>query len=226
VHLTAPNHQEYIGRVWIKPGITANEDIFLKYNLVTVERSVNDITIRDEYEIVLTATYETEVPAPVVVIEPAAMTLPPMQARDVLNGEYTLTNFGLVKANNLGFGMPRSNEYFRYEYAEERLPTFLAVKGRVTIPCRVTCLKPLEPYADGTGGGSSYLQCTTVTYEYCYAAGHFTTGSERHCWFLGWCSNSRHRRRISTCHTAIPLPLARLTLACGSRFRFTPTKMV
>jgi hypothetical protein len=47
--------------------------------------------------------------------------------------------------------MPRSNEYFRYEYAEERLPTFLAVKGRVTIPCRVTCLKSLEPYANGTG---------------------------------------------------------------------------
>jgi large repetitive protein len=35
--ITAANHQEYIGRLWIKPGITTTEDIFLEYNLVTVE---------------------------------------------------------------------------------------------------------------------------------------------------------------------------------------------
>ncbi|MEX1347818.1 MAG: right-handed parallel beta-helix repeat-containing protein, partial [Desulfobacterales bacterium] len=50
--ITAKNHQDYIGRIWIKPGVSLNEDVFLDYNLVTVEWEVNEITIEDKYEIV------------------------------------------------------------------------------------------------------------------------------------------------------------------------------
>ncbi len=67
----AANHQEYTCRVWVKPGITVSRDIFLEYNLVTVEWEVNEITILDKYEILLTATFETDVPAAVVVAEDA-----------------------------------------------------------------------------------------------------------------------------------------------------------
>ncbi len=73
--ITADNHQEYIGRVWIKPGITVSRDVFLEYNLVTVEWEVNEIVIQDKYEILLTATFETDVPAAVVVAEPMSITL-------------------------------------------------------------------------------------------------------------------------------------------------------
>jgi large repetitive protein len=38
--ITAGNHQEQTGRLWIKPGITASESMFLQYNLVTVEWQV------------------------------------------------------------------------------------------------------------------------------------------------------------------------------------------
>jgi hypothetical protein len=54
----------------VKPGITLNEDVFMQYTLVTVEWSVQEIALEDRYEIVLDATYETDVPAPVLVIEP------------------------------------------------------------------------------------------------------------------------------------------------------------
>ncbi|HSM75334.1 MAG TPA: Ig-like domain-containing protein, partial [Desulfobacterales bacterium] len=94
--ITAPNHQETISRVSVKPGMTAVKEIFLEYNLVTVVWSVTETTIADRYEIVLSATFETDVPAAVVVAEPAALTLPEMRAGDVLNGEFTLSNYGLV----------------------------------------------------------------------------------------------------------------------------------
>ncbi len=150
--ITADNHQEYIGRFWIKPGLTTTEEVFLDYNLVTVEWEVNEITIEDRYEIVLSAVYETDVPAPVVVIEPASVTLPPMKAGDVFNGEFTLTNYGLVRADDLKFSLPADDQHFTYEILGG-LPDTIEAKDRITVPFRVTCLQSLDQEEDGDGSG-------------------------------------------------------------------------
>lgn len=181
--ITAGNHQEYGGRVWIKPGITVTKDVFLAYNLVTVEWEVNEITIEDKYEIVLTATYETDVPAAVVVAEPASVTLPDMKAGDVYHGEFVLTNHGLIRADGLNFSLPESDAHFRYELPEN-LPDFLEAKGRMKIPYRVTCLKALDQEEEtGTGGGCySYMECITTGYYYICSNGMtFGGASTRHC---------------------------------------------
>jgi hypothetical protein len=146
--VTARNHQEYIGRVWIKPGVTSTEDIFLDYNLVTVEWSVTETTIEDKYDIVLTAVYETDVPAAVVVIEPASVALPQMRAGDVFNGEFTLTNYGLIRADNLNFSLPADDQYFKYEMLGG-LPDSLEAKERISVAYRATCLQSLDNEDDG-----------------------------------------------------------------------------
>jgi hypothetical protein len=79
--------------------VTTPEAVFLNYQLVTVEWKVTETTIRDRYEIVLQATYETDVPAAVVVADPGSVTLPDMKAGDVFTGEFTLTNHGLIRAS-------------------------------------------------------------------------------------------------------------------------------
>lgn len=81
--ITANNHQEYSGRFWIKAGLTTTQEVFLEYNLVTVEWEVTEITIEDRYEITLQTTFATDVPAAVVVAEPASATVPYMQPGDV-----------------------------------------------------------------------------------------------------------------------------------------------
>jgi YD repeat-containing protein len=180
--VTASNHQEYIGRVWVKPGVTAVEDVFLDYNLVTVEWSVNEITIEDKYEILLTATYETNVPAAVVAVEPSSIRLPQMAAGDVYNGEVTLTNYGLIRAEDLDFKLPSSDSHFKFELLAAR-PQTLEAKERITIPYRVTCLKSLDQTEDGTGGGCySYVRCMNVDYGYRCVNGVWSKGSVRHCW--------------------------------------------
>ena len=182
--VTAHNHQEYVGRVWIKPGVTATEDVFLDYNLVTVEWQVNEITIEDKYELVLSATYETNVPAAVVVIEPASVTLPKMKAGDVFNGEFTLTNYGLVRADDVKLRLPSDDQYFIYEVIGG-LPDSIAAKSKITVPYRITCIKALDPAYDGaaTGGGcSSYRSCARVDYDYDCANGARTQGSGTLCW--------------------------------------------
>ncbi len=187
--ITASNHQEYIGRLWIKPGITATEDVFLEYNLVTVEWAVSETTIEDEYEIVLSATYETNVPAPVLIMEPMSTTLPSMQAGDVMSGEITITNYGLVRADDVSFTLPESDAYFQYEFSAD-LPESLSAMQRVVIPYRLTCLAPLEPDADGTGGGcGSYTKVVRARACFECANGDESSTSASHHWSRAWGSD-------------------------------------
>jgi hypothetical protein len=182
--ITADNHQEYIGRFWIKPGVTAAEDVFLDYNLVTVEWEVNEITIEDKYEIVLSATYETDVQAPVLVLEPVSLSLPPMKSGDVFTGEFTLTNYGLVRADDLKFTLPADDQHFTYEILGG-LPNSLGPKERITVPFRVTCLQSLDQEEDGegTGGGSCYyVRCMVVDYAWECINGVWRWAAIQACW--------------------------------------------
>ena len=171
----AANHQEVIGRLWIKPGITQSQEVFLDYNLVTVEWSVTEVPLQDRYEIILNATYETDVPAPVVVIEPGSINLPEMQVGDVYYGEFTLTNYGLIRADDLTFSLPQ-DDAFKIELLSG-LPTSLDAKQRVTIPYRVTALKSLTLDADGGAGGDCQLRVMTVLVTYVYQCSNGTTRS-------------------------------------------------
>ena len=186
----ADSHQEEIGRIWVKPGITATEEVFLEYNLVTVEWEVTETTIEDKYDIVLTATYETDVPAPVVMIEPASVSLPDMEAGDVFCGEFTLTNQGLVRADEVNLAVPEDDEYFRYAFLTE-VPDSIEAKERITVPYKVTCLKSLDPEkGDDTGGGChSYVKCAVVDYKWVCANGEWSKSSVRHCWTTAYGSD-------------------------------------
>ncbi|CAB1059485.1 diguanylate cyclase/phosphodiesterase (GGDEF & EAL domains) with PAS/PAC sensor(s), partial [Olavius sp. associated proteobacterium Delta 1] len=195
VRITAVDHQEYIGRIWVKPGITITEAAFLDYNLVTVEWEVTEITIEDKYEIVLNATYETDVPAAVVIIEPASVVLPKMKAGDVFNGEFTLTNYGLIRAQDVKFSLPSDDQYFTFEFLRG-MPQSIEAKERVTVPYRVTCLKSLEQEeeGDGSGGGTcnSYRKCANVDYAYECINGTWSSSAISHCWTYSYgdCSGS------------------------------------
>lgn len=180
--ISAPNHQEVIGRIRIKPGITLSQGIFLDYNLVTVRWTVKEITIEDTYEITLNATFETNVPAAVVVLEPASVTLPKMKTGDVFQGELTLTNYGLVRADHLKGALPGNDGNFRYEFLNQ-IPDSLGAKERITLPYRVISVKSLEPDAAATGGGCATYSASLVTnYSYVCANGTETGGSASTTW--------------------------------------------
>lgn len=174
--VTASNHQEIGGRIQIKPGITLNEGVFLDTNLITVEWSVREVTIQDRYEITLNSTFETDVPAAVVVLAPSSINLPLMKAGDVFYGELTLTNFGLVRADNVRQVKPKEDAFFRFEFLAD-IPPALEAKQRVTIPYRVIALQSLDqPSGTASGGGCySYNNSTQVPCTYTCANGTVST---------------------------------------------------
>lgn len=188
---TAANHQEITGRFSIKPGIILNQPVFLEYNLITVEWSVREISIQDRYEITLNATFETDVPAAVVMMEPTSINLPKMPVGDVYYGELVLTNYGLIRADNLQQQLPKSDGMFRYEFLAE-IPSALEAKQRVTIPYRVIALRSLEDAASGgnaSGGGCySYSARYSISCSYDCANGTRSGCGTSTTWFAA--SNS------------------------------------
>jgi hypothetical protein len=179
---TAPGHQEASGSTLVKPGLTVTQDLFLNNALVSVQWSVRETSIQDRYEIALALTYETNVPAPVVVIEPALTNLPKLSAGDVYYGELTLSNYGLVRAENITPVLPASDAFLRYEFLSD-IPRSLAAKQRITIPYRIVALNSLEPDGASTGGGCfEYLARLFLPYDFECANGSRSVGGAESRW--------------------------------------------
>nr|WP_320193973.1 RHS repeat-associated core domain-containing protein [uncultured Desulfobacter sp.] len=137
--ITAGDHQQYIGRFWVRPGMTVTRDIFLDYNLVSVVWEVVETTIQDQYTVKLSYVFETQVdvPAAVLTIEPASTHLPDMQPGDVYNGEITIINHGLIQAENVTYTPPSDNQTYKYEFFG-KVPDILSAKSSFKLPFRVT----------------------------------------------------------------------------------------
>ena len=133
------NHMDVSGRLRIRPGVTGSQYIFMDYQLVSIEFSVTETTIQDIYDVILEATFNTQVPAPVVLLEPLSINIAGMQAGEVRTGELTLTNYGLIEAQEVNFQPAQSDAQFRYEFFAD-IPDTLPPKTRIVIPYRVTAL--------------------------------------------------------------------------------------
>jgi RHS repeat-associated protein len=155
--VNANKHNPSSGRFWIRPGATTTQTVQMAYNPVTIEWSVVPITIEDRYDVVLDATYETDVPVPVIVMEPPSINIPRMCRGDVVRGEFTITNRGLIRADDFKIPLPPSDGRIRIELLAE-LPPSLDPNETVRIPYRVIALKDLGvdcSVGDDEGGGGS-----------------------------------------------------------------------
>ncbi|WP_377014483.1 hypothetical protein [Comamonas sp. JC664] len=52
-----------------------------------------------------------------VLLEPLSINLPELQIGEEHTGELTLTNYGLIQAEDVVFKPPQSDEYYRYEFS-------------------------------------------------------------------------------------------------------------
>ncbi len=152
---SAYDHEDVSGRLWVKPGVTTAEEMFLTNNLITVEWEVKEITLEDRYEIKLEAEYKTNVPAAVVVVEPMSINLPVMRKGDVFNGEITLTNHGLIRADALAGDLPQGNGVASFQYLQP-VPETLAPGEAYTLPYRIIAN---QSFNSGEGGSAAGVGC-------------------------------------------------------------------
>jgi hypothetical protein len=137
-NITAAGHKPYGGSFVITPGVWTTVPVGLEVNLVQVEWSVTPTTIQDQYQITINQTFATNVPAPVLVTDPPSLTLPAMQPGQVFNGEFTVTNHGLIAVDNPKINFPTSFGDYDIEVLAGVMPQHIGAMEKITIPYRVT----------------------------------------------------------------------------------------
>lgn len=167
--VTAPGHDSVIGRFTIRPGVTVAETALLNNRFVTVEWEVVPITIQDRYEIVLNTTFETNVPAAVLVVDPPLINLPAMCEGDVHQSELRITNHGLVRADDVELVAPPSDDYFRYEFLGN-VPSVVEAGESLIVPYRIVALKAMPGNCPNVNPNAAnecfaYTRCFTVRWN-------------------------------------------------------------
>ena len=146
VQITASQHQTYSSTLVVQPGVPFIQQIVLQYNPVSVTWNVTPTTIQDQYNLVFTTTFNTNVQLPVVTFTPSVINLPQLNQGDVYNVQATITNNGLIAANNIQIQLPPDDAYFHYALLGTP-PTSLAASGSTgssaTLYYKLTCLQSM-----------------------------------------------------------------------------------
>jgi hypothetical protein len=171
LEIQAPEHGRYSSTVYVAPGENSPITAFLPRQLVKYTWTVVPTQYQDKYTVTLNTTYETHVPAPVVVIEPANVDLSKM-VNGRMQVNFTITNHGLVAAEEFHLMF---NNHLRYQV--QLLTDFRGRVGpneTIVIPALITDLQSQPAPGDRimaadenlsgdcdpvTGGGYYILVC-------------------------------------------------------------------
>jgi hypothetical protein len=154
LRITADNHDSYQQNIYIGAGKTEDIQAFLSRQTVKYTWTVTPTEIEDRYTISVQQTFETDVPIPVVTLDPPLIDLKDLQViGQVMQINMTVTNHGLIAANDvkLNFG---SHPFYKIEPLLGEIDN-LAAKSSLTIPVRVTRINDFSDSDSSTGGGGT-----------------------------------------------------------------------
>ncbi|MCC8113148.1 MAG: hypothetical protein LIP03_03985 [Bacteroidales bacterium] len=166
--VSAQNHDCYSNNILIDPAQTRSINVNLSYQAISYTWDVVETEVEDEYRIVTTVTFETNVPAPVVLIEGPDE----IEFDDMVDGEsrlyyFTLTNKGLITAFETQFILPDENENWKFEFVDEQ--------RLIDIPANQTVVYPVLFTRKGLSDSGSATKIVrrasdaTRTYNNCMA---------------------------------------------------------
>lgn len=150
LYVTADKHDSYRQNVLISPGELTEHLATISYQAVSVKWDVVETTVEDEYQIISTLVYETQVPVPVV-----RMTLPDSLILDDIDyGHSTMFNIvlrndGLIAAQNMKVTLPTA-EGFTFTPLVQHQGFTLGAQQSYIVPVRVT-RDPLEAGVKANG---------------------------------------------------------------------------
>lgn len=157
VNVRAASHAPYRQNIRIDAGrenahvaFTPRETI--RYNWVVTPTQIPDVNI-----ITLEAVFETNVPAPVVTVDPPVVDLADFDG-DSMQINFTIENHGLITAEGVEFALP-THPRWRFTMLSEQIGTLRARERRI-VPVRIERVQ-LGPMSDGP--------CSVTTWvKYCY----------------------------------------------------------
>lgn len=140
VSVAADNHDSYRNNILVSPGLETKTTVNLSFRAISVDWNVEETEVEDEYSIVTTVKYETNVPAPVVELSvPSKVAAKELRPGESLIFYATLTNRGLITAQDVELDLPEGFKTLSFEaLSHNDAPFELAPQQSVTIPVKVT----------------------------------------------------------------------------------------
>ena len=134
LEVKADKHSAYNATIEIAPGTVTEEEAFLSRQLVTYNWVVEPVEIQDNYNVTIEAVFETHVPAPVVTIDPPYLFFP-LWKGETTTLDVTITNHGLIAANNVALVFPENDQIYIEPLIRE-IGT-LPAETSIVVPVRV-----------------------------------------------------------------------------------------
>ena len=191
--VTANGHDSYKNNILVDAGVENRKVVNLSINGVNIDYNVEETEVEDEYEIVNTGTFETNVPVPVVVLEvPKRIPADSLQPGQSLIFHAKLTNQGLIGTDDVSLLLPTDFTDLSFEPLANCQGMHLAAGQSVTIPVKVTRLDVAGARPLRSSGTSYKISICSVQLKARYS---WECGSDRK-----WYRYSR-LMYVSTCHT-------------------------
>ncbi len=183
LEVSAPQHSTYSNPFSVVAGILNSKDVFIDRQTVSYTWDVVPTEIPDRYDIKLVATFEADVPVPVVTMEPSISTLPDLADGESVEVDLTLTNQGLIAAEQISLSLPGPESGFQYIPLISQLDS-IAAKSSIVIPMVVrrvvggqtaALVRKAPRFAGGGGGGGGGGDCV----GFCAAIYSYICGPDR-----------------------------------------------
>ena len=160
VSVTAYKHDTYRNNILVDPSKEKSVTVNLSVEAVTVDWKVEETEIEDEYKIVSTVKYETNVPTPVIILDcPKNIGYESMKIGESTILLFTATNKGLITAKDVEVFLPGATANWRFDYLEPMNPFNLAPQQSVTIPVKFTRIGSHTKNSMRRAPGDTYRAC-------------------------------------------------------------------
>ncbi len=157
LHISAADHSTINQSIQVTAGQTDQVNAFLPMQVATYSWSVVKSTVTDNYSIVLDSTFETNVPVPVVTINPPTLDFADLGYGQSKIIDVTMTNHGLIAAQDVSLDLPSPPGYVITPLVNS-LPEIGAMDS-VQVPVTITRLAP--SIGNGSSPGASALSRVT-----------------------------------------------------------------
>lgn len=182
LRVSKSGHSDYSTYVWVQPDLTTEQEVFLDMPLVNFSFSVTPITIEDRYEINLELTHETDVPAPVVILDPGSINIKDMQTGEEESGEITIHNYGKIKLRNVKVTLPpgTSDPHYIIKFGKTatQLSSDIGAGETKKLPYTITCVE-----RPATNEAVSLTECVELWGEYQALCGAYRPYKAKSCFF-------------------------------------------
>jgi uncharacterized membrane protein/fibronectin type 3 domain-containing protein len=119
------------GTVIVEAGATSVLSVALVESFVDVDFTVDPVTVNDQYDLVVNATFATQVPVPVVITSPQIQHFD-LQPGSIRTGQFEVQNLGLVQADNVTFAITQDH-YLDVQLQFDRIDV-LPAQSSVIVP--------------------------------------------------------------------------------------------